>query len=117
MKDETVRFVSILPELFGDDLDRKTLWERIGNGLKSAIAKSGGDFEVFINNTLEYIRAEHGKVAANEHIEMFINMALTRPKEWKEQFMRTIEKKIFMILVKARARWNESKPVRKEEGK
>lgn len=109
MKDETVRFVSILPELFGDDLDRKTLWERIGNGLKAAIAKSGGDFEAFVNNALEYIKAEPGKVAANEHIEMFIGMALSRPKEWKEQFMRTIEKKNFLILVKARARWNENK--------
>ena len=116
MKDETVRFVSILPELFGDDLDRKTLWERIGNGLKSAIAKSGGDFEVFINNTLEYIRAEHGKVAANEHIEMFINMALTRPKEWKEQFMRTIEKKIFMILVKARRDGTRVSPYARRKG-
>jgi hypothetical protein len=109
LKDETVRFCSILPELFGDDLDRKTLWERIGNGLKVALAKSGGDFEAFVNHTLEYIKSEPGKVAANENLEMFISTALTRPKEWRNQFMRVIEMKHFLVLVKARALWNERK--------
>jgi len=95
--------------MFSDDLDRKTLWERIGNGMMTSIAKSGGDFETFVNCCIEYIKAEPGKVAANENLESWLGMALSRPKEWKNQFMRTIEKKNFLVLLKARARWNENK--------
>lgn len=109
MADEIVRFVSILPEVFSDDLDRKTLWERIGNGLVTSLAKAGGDFELFINFCLDYVKADSGKVAANENLNMFIESALIRPDEWKTQFLTSIEKKHYLIIVKARARWNENK--------
>lgn len=112
MTDETVNYVSILPEVFSDDLDRKTLWERIGNGILVSLAKAGGDFELFINFCLEFIKAESGKVAANENLSMFINVAMSRPVEWKNQFLSTIEKKHYLIIVKARARWNENKGVK-----
>jgi hypothetical protein len=109
MTDETVNFVSILPEVFSDDLDRKTLWERIGNSLLVSLAKAGGDIELFINFCLEFIKAESGKVAANENLSSFINIAMSRPTEWKNQFLSTIEKKHYLIVVKARARWNENR--------
>lgn len=109
MKDEAVRFISILPEIFSDDLDRKTLWERIGNGLKNSIAKSGGDFEAFINNAIEFIKADPGKVASNDNLEMFLASSLTRPEEWRQQFLRIIETRYFLLIVKARAQWNEKK--------
>jgi hypothetical protein len=112
MKDEAIRFISILPEIFSDDLDRKTLWERIGNGLKNSISKSNGDFETFINNSIEFIKADPGKVAANENLEMFLSASLTRPKEWRQQFLRIIETKYFLLIVKARARWNQNKVVK-----
>jgi len=109
MTDETVSFVSILPEIFSEDFDRKTLWERIGNGLTVSLAKAGGDFDLFINFCFEYLKADSGKVAANENINAFINSAMSRPVEWKNQFLSTIEKKHYLIVVKARARWNENK--------
>lgn len=109
MTEEIVRFVSILPEVFSDDLDRKTLWERIGNGLIASLAKAGGDFELFINFCLEYVKADSSKVAANENLSAFINSALIRSPEWKVQFLTAIEKKHYLIVVKARARWNENK--------
>lgn len=109
MKDEIINFISILPELFSDDLDRKTLWERIGNGLMVSIAKCGGDFETFINNCLDYIKAEPGKVAANDNLASWLDVALLRPQEWKIQFMRFIERKNFLVVLKARAQWNLTK--------
>jgi hypothetical protein len=109
LTDEIVRFVSILPEVFSDDLDRKTLWERIGNGIITSLAKAGGDFGLFINSCLDYVKADSGKVAANENLSTFINSALIRPREWKTQFLTVIEKKYYLIVVKARARWNENK--------
>lgn len=109
MEDEVIKFVSILPEVFSDDLDRKTLWERIGNGLVSSLAKSNSDIELFINNCLEYVKADSGKAAANENLHYFLSTITTRDLDWKQQFLRTIEKKHYLIVVKARDRWNKSK--------
>lgn len=109
MTDEIVRFVSILPEVFSDDLDRKTLWERIGNGIIASLAKAAGDFELFVNFCLDYVKADSGKVAANENLSNFVNSALIRPAEWKTQFLAAIEKKHYLIVIKARAKWNENK--------
>ncbi|MGD8707068.1 MAG: hypothetical protein PVI88_00105 [Nitrosopumilaceae archaeon] len=109
MEDEVIRFVSILPEVFGDNLDRKTLWERIGNGLVSSLAKAGGDVELFVNHCLDYVKADSGKAAANENLHYFISTLSTRDKEWKQQFLRTIEKKHYLIIVKSRDTWNKNK--------
>jgi hypothetical protein len=109
LKDEAIRFISILPEVFSDDLDRKTLWERIGNGLLIARAKAGNDIESFINNCLDFVKAEPGKVAANENIALFISSISTRPQDWREQFLKTIERSHYLLIVKARARWNENR--------
>jgi len=109
IKDQAVRFCSILAEVFGEDLDRKTLWERIGNGLIVAAAKCGGDWELFVNEMLKYIKAEPGKVAANRGLAAFIDEMLVRPKEWQEQFVRECEAKHMFICVKARMLWNSRK--------
>lgn len=109
LEDEVIRFVSILPEIFSDNLDRKTLWERIGNGLVSSLAKSSGDMELFINYCLEYIKADSGKVATNDNLHYFISTLSTRDNDWKQQFLRTVEKKHFLIIVKSRDSWNKSK--------
>lgn len=109
IKDEAVKFCSILAEVFGDDLDRKTLWERIGNGLVIASAKCGGDWELFVNEMLKYIKADPGKVASNKSMSLWIEFMITRPKEWKEQFLRICESKHMFICVKARTLWNIKK--------
>lgn len=109
IKEEAIKFCSTLPKLFSDDLDRKTLWERIGNGIVSAVKKCGGDYEEFVNLTLEYIKAEPGKVAACEELEHFLYSMETKPKEWRKEFLRVMEKKFNVILVYARQRWNDQK--------
>jgi hypothetical protein len=109
IKDEAVKFCSILAEVFGDDLDRKTLWERIGNGLIVSSAKSGGDWELFVNEMLKFIKADPGKVAANRALSSWIEFMLVRPKEWQEQFLRVCESKHMFICVKARTVWNLKK--------
>jgi hypothetical protein len=109
IKDEAIRLVSILPELFGDDLDRKTLWERIGNGLVVCSQKAGGDWESFVNFLLEYIKADPGAVAANKNLEGWVGALSTKPKEWREVFLRIIEKKHMLIVLKGRNVWNINK--------
>ena len=108
---EAVNFVSILPKLFSDDFDRKTLWERIGNGINSSYSKCGGDFQNFVNLMLEFIKADSGKVAANQDICYFIESMDLRPEEWISGFLQIMSKKHFIILVKARSKWNSEKKV------
>jgi len=106
LNEEIIRFLIILPEVFGDSLDRKTLWERIGNGLISSLAKAGDNFELFINYCLEYIKAGSGRTAANEKLSLFLESSLIRPAIWQLQFLKTIEKKHYILIVKARLEWN-----------
>lgn len=106
---DAVSFIAVMPELFGEDLDRKTLWERIANGLHTASAKSGGDVGLFVQELLVYIKADPGQVASNERFAMHLEMLLLRPKEIQDQFVRTMSAKSYLIVTKARAVWNLNK--------
>jgi len=109
IKDEAVKLCLILAELFSDDLDRKTLWERIGNGLSACAAKCGGDWELLVEGLLEFVKADPGKVAANPKIELWTATMSMRPKEWKDQFIRICESKRMLLVVMARKQWNLQK--------
>jgi len=98
-----------MPSLFGDDLDRKTMWDRIASGVKTSIAKCNGDIEEFVSYLLEHVKAESAYVAANEKLLAFITVAKEREASWRDDFLYTIEKKLFVLLVLAREKWNERK--------
>lgn len=108
-----ISFCSILPKIFSEDLDRKSLWERIGNGVVSAEKKSGGDFDEFINLSIEFVKGSPGRVASCEELETFMIGTMDRSDEWKKQFLKVIEKKYNLILVYARALYNDNKGVSK----
>jgi hypothetical protein len=109
IKDEAVKLCLILAEVFSDDLDRKILWERIGNGLAVCSVKCGGDWELLLEGLLEYVKADPGKVAANKKIDSWIETITLRPQEWKDQLIRVCETKRMFIVVKARQIWNLNK--------
>lgn len=109
IKDDAIKFCSILPELFSDDFDRKTLWERIGNGIYSSVRKCGGDYESFINYVLEYIKADPGKVASCKRLNSFLSGISVKPKEWKDEFLNVFSKKHHIVLVYARDVWELNK--------
>lgn len=109
IKQSAIDFCAILPELFSEDFDRKTLWTRIGNGLISSIKKCGGDCEEFINLILEFIKADLGQTAANVHLDNFLSFIFNQPQEWKKNWLQIIEKKHYVILVYARYEWTKNK--------
>lgn len=109
VKDEAIKFCSILPELFSDDFDRKTLWDRIGNGIKSASKKCGGDYEEFVNLVLEFIKSDPGKTAACERLSFFLSGMESKGKIWEKEFLRIMDKKHNIVLVYARNLWNSKK--------
>ena len=114
LRDEAVRFSTILARLFSDDLDRMTLWERIGSALVVSVAKCGGDIDAFVNHALAHIHASPASVAASEEILQVIETYGTRPSDWKAEYLSYISRHHYIILVHARARWNEVKSRRKE---
>lgn len=109
IKDEAIKLCLILAELFSGDLDRKTLWERIGNGLAVCSAKCGGDWELLLEGLLEFVKADPASVAANKKLEIWIDLMTLKPQEWKEQFIRICETKRMIIIVKARQQWKEGR--------
>lgn len=106
---ECASFIAILPEVFGDELDRKTLWERIANGIATATAKCGGDLGIWFQEILAFIKAEPGKVAANDRLGLYMETLLSRPSEIRDQFIRTASTKSYLIVIKARSIWNSNK--------
>jgi len=100
-----VRFVSILASLFGGDLDRLKIWDRIGTGLVVAVTKAGGDFDTFVNCCLAHIKSDPGKVASSAPLAELLAQLESQPAEWRTQFLRLVESRHYLILVKARARW------------
>ena len=114
VKMEAVNFCSILPELFGSDLDRLTLWNRIGSAIETSIIKANYDIEFFVNLCLEHIKAEHSRVAAHEGIKYFVESNIEKSDEWKKLFFNYLSTRYFLIIAKARTVWEEKKENKKE---
>lgn len=109
--EEAVDFVSELPKFYSDDLDRMSLWDRIGHGLLAAASKSDGNCELFINSILSYIKASPTSVAASERIAAFIINFESRDSTWKRDFIHQFQEYNYLIIVKARAAWKNKKGV------
>jgi multimeric flavodoxin WrbA len=115
VKQAAINFTSILAGLFGDSLDRKTLWERIGNGIVVCCSKCGGDWEAFVNQMLQYIKADGMRVASSKSFADIIETLAEKPKAWREAWLRVLETKHFLIIVKARALWNATKDAKAKD--
>jgi hypothetical protein len=109
IKEEAIRLTSILARVFGRDLDRLTLWERIGTALTGSSAKHSDNIEEFLNSCLTHVKADFANVAASDEIDSLIHSLSSRDSEWQKVFINYINKNHYIILVYARKRWNEYK--------
>jgi hypothetical protein len=99
-----------LTEVFGKSLDRKTLWERIGNGFLSCAAKCGGSVERFMNELCVYVNGSPSDVAENYSLREWLKYAETLNPEEQLLFIRTCEERRFIIVAKAQTkRWKHEK--------
>lgn len=106
---EAVRLCSKFPELFGEDLDRKTLWKRIGSAIETSIIKSNNDLSVFVNSCLAYIKADTGKVACHEDLSYWLDTNSKKSKEWIMGFFHYLSTRYFLVIAKARQEWEARK--------
>ena len=114
LKDLSIQFAATLPEVFGEDLDRKTMWDRIGTGLQAAFAKTAGDdHEFFIQQVLEHIKAEPSKASINDSLGQVIATLAVWSSSNRQAWITYFNTYLIPILVHARAGWTKTKETRK----
>lgn len=108
IRNHAVDFCMVLCELFGQSLDRITLWDRIGSALQTAVSRcEGGDIELFASICLEHVRADPARTAANEHFRDWLSNVQTRTDAWRQAFIHYVGHRTPVILVLTRQRWQE----------
>lgn len=106
IKETAIRLCSIFASLFGESLDRMTLWERIGSAIRTSCAKvSDDDIDRFVSLCLEHIQADDSRIAASEPMKQMIEVFAARPTEWRFAFLAYINTHRTPLLVHSRSRW------------
>lgn len=114
--DEAIRLISEVPRFFSDQLDRMTMWDRIGNGIGSSVSKSDGDFRLFINYLVDYVKADFSKFACSDTIQSIISTFELRDKSWQRLFVENCQKYSFLIIAKSRQSWQNKNHKEKNVG-
>ena len=104
-----MRFLTVLAGLFSADLDRKTLWARIGSALEAADAKAGGDAERFLGLCLDHVKADWGRAAACEALGAVLGTLTSAAPEDRAAFLAYLRDHKYPALVFARQRWGPVK--------
>lgn len=106
-KDAAVRLCTILAHLFGDQLDRMTLWSRIDSAFTTAIAKvSDDDLDRLTDLCLEHVQAEPGKAAACDALSALRGEFSVWPIEMRHAFIGYLRSHRYAVLTFGRARWD-----------
>lgn len=107
IKDMAVRFVTILADLFGDDLERITLWTRIDTALATSLAKVGSsnDIDQFASFCLEHVKAEAGQSAASQPLLAILDTMNRVPSEDRHAFLGYFRDHRYPAIVFGRQRW------------
>ena len=107
IKDTCIRFVSILADLFGDDLDRMTLWSRIDTALATSLGKVGSsdDVDSFASLCLEHVRADAGRSASCQPLLAILDTLGRAPAEDRRSFLAYFRDHRYPALVFGRQRW------------
>jgi hypothetical protein len=108
-KEQGISLCCILAQVFGKDLDRKTLWERIGNGLEVCAVKSHDDIERFVNELFDYVKGSPGDVASNDEARNWLDYTEHLALEIQHLIIRVCAERRFIIVMKARNDWNKNK--------
>lgn len=110
IRDIASRCCSILAHLFGEDLDRLTLWSRIDSALETAGAKvSDDDLDRWLSLCLEHVKADAGRAAACDSLQQVIETFAVRPAEWRHELLAYIATHRYAVVARGRARWEQVK--------
>lgn len=97
-----IDLVLVLREVFGDSLDRKTLWHRISNAITVAAHKCGGRAERFIAECLDFVKADESGVVRSEGLKKIYQEVKCKDKDWQIAFIKECLTYKNLILLEAR---------------
>lgn len=115
MKEEHKRFATELCLMLATHFNRKslevvTLWSRIGSALATAAAKvQDGDLATLITLCLEHVKAHPGIFAADDIAVKLVAALAEKTPEWRQSFVRYIATRSYVVIIFARAKWEEVK--------
>lgn len=108
--------VVFLCRVFGDGLQKTTLWSRIDSGLQAACAKvSDGDIEAWLCLLFDHVRGDVGTLSEGEHAELLslINTLQSRDESHRKAFVRWAETRRVAVVAHGRAAWDKWKQTNK----
>lgn len=106
VRETAVRLCSVLAHLFGESLDRLTLWGRIGSAFETACARvSDDDLDRWLNLLLEHVQADPVQVAACDALTQLVQTWAVRPPEWRHALLNYCRSHRYPLLTHGRARW------------
>ncbi len=111
MKVQAVELAICMARLFSESFDRKTLWEKIGSGLKSASTKRPEGGDGLIAAALDHVGAEPGRAAVSEQLANLIAVVAEADGEWNRGWAAYITRHATIVVVHARAEWQKMKEV------
>lgn len=110
IKELAVDFCSTLPRIFGSELDRMTLWDRIGSALTTARAKNPGeDVDGFIQSVCDHIKASMSATLACEQFCGVMDEVGKMTPEESGQWMDYMNSHLVPVLAKAKRKWVEQR--------
>jgi hypothetical protein len=103
----------ILCELFGDGLDRTTLWDKIAAALTTASAKcDDGDTDRFVSLCLETVQADPAHAARLPEFLQWVEAMETRDEAYRQAFVRHCGAMAAVVVAHGRAAWEKRKQLR-----
>lgn len=101
-----------MAEVFGDQLDRVTLWSRIASGLEQSSRENPNAPLSLVNGCLMHVKADPMKTASNERVASVVATVSRCNEVWSRQWARWIINHIHVVVIKARAEWQVIKSER-----
>lgn len=110
VKEEAKQLCLAMCELFGDSLDRVTLWDKIGAAIVAAASKcDDGDTDRFASLCLDTIKADHSAAARHDGFAAWVVTMAERDAAYRQLFVRHCGKKTPIVLIHARNAWEQRK--------
>lgn len=102
-------------DLFGDALDRLTLWDKIPASLAAAVTKcDDGDIDRLMSLVLGSIKADPSRAARHIDIESLLYEANDKPISWRQGLIRYIATHEYAIVCLSRRQWELTKEQRRD---
>lgn len=102
-KELSIDFVSCLPSVFGSELDRKTMWNKIPAAIQSAHAKTvSGDIDLFVQCVLESLQADASQAVCNERLIHAIERMQSLNEKERQDLIAYMASHLITVCVHAR---------------